>query len=176
MRTVGAILRIFFVCLLLACAGCELGLEGGGVAPAVDEDSDIPIYARYAPVKIDIMPLTELVDAGDSGIGEGSRIKVYVSLFDRSGCQIKAPAVFRFELYEKVQRSAEPKGNRLVIWPDVDLTEPGENNKRWRDFLRAYEFDLDFEAQSKRVYVLQVTCLCPDGKRLSNEFVLERAE
>lgn len=176
MRTVGAILRIFLLCLLLAGAGCELGPGSGEVAPVVDEDSDVSIYTHYTPVKVDIMPLTELVGAGNGRIGAGARIKVYVSLLDRSGCQIKMPAVFRFELYEKVQRSAEPKGNRVVIWPDVDLTGPGENNKHWRDFLRAYEFDLDFEAEGKRAYVLQVTCLCPDGKRISNEFALEQAE
>jgi hypothetical protein len=121
-------------------------------------------------VKIEIMPLTEIIDAGDSE--SVSRIDVYVGLLDRFGCQMKSPVVFRFEVYEKVQRSAEPKGGRIVIWPDVDLTEPGENNSYWRDFLRVYEFNLDFGLEKNRSYILQVTCLCPHGRRLSAEFDL----
>lgn len=141
--------------------------------PKADESFDVSIYARYAPVKIDIMPLTELVSVGDDE--EGSEINVYVSLLDPSGCQIKTPGVFRFELYEKVERSAEPKGKRIFIWPDVDLTELSKNNEYWRDFLRAYEFNLGFGSLGGQSYILQVTCLCPDGKRLSAEFGLKRA-
>jgi len=83
------------------------------------------------------------------------------------------PGVFRFELYERVVRSAEPKGRRIVIWPDIDLTGAAENNEYWRDFLRAYEFNLPFEAQIKQCYILQVTYLSPSGKRLSAELSLE---
>ena len=39
----------------------------------------------------------------------------YVSLMDVFGSQIKGPAVFRFELYEKVVRSSEPKGNKCSL-------------------------------------------------------------
>ena len=75
-----------------------------------------------------------------------------VSLLDPFDCQIKSPGVFRFELYEYVQRSAEPKGQRVIIWPDIDLTECSENNNHWRDFLRAYEFNLDFGPQRNQCY------------------------
>jgi hypothetical protein len=99
-----------------------------------------------------------------------------VGLLDGFDCQVKSPVVFRFELYKKVERSAEPKGKRITIWEDIDLTEPGKNNEYWRDFLRAYEFILDFEPIGKPSYILQVTCLCPDGKRLSAEFALGEAK
>jgi hypothetical protein len=94
-------------------------------------------------------------------------------LLDSFGCQVKSAGVFRFELYERVERSAEPKGRRVVIWPDIDLIDAAANNENWRDFLRAYEFNLDFDLQGSQNYVLQVTCLCPGGKRLSAEFGLE---
>jgi len=129
-------------------------------------------YASYAPAKVDIMPLTELVTAS----GQGSRIHLYVSLLDAFGSQIKSPAVFRFELYEHVVRSAEPKGKRAVIWADFDLTSPAVNNEYWRDFLRAYEFNLPFEQASGQTYILQVTCLCPNGSRLASEFTLKQAK
>ncbi|MHC4762529.1 MAG: hypothetical protein ACYS71_04035 [Planctomycetota bacterium] len=116
------------------------------------------------------MPLTEFIS--DENSQEESQIKVYVSLLDAFGSQIKAPAVFRFELYEYLMRSAEEKGRRITLWPDIDLTEPTENNKQWQDFLRAYEFTLPFEPGENQTYVLQATCICPDGRRLSAELVL----
>jgi hypothetical protein len=157
--------------LFLTVASCESPRSGGDSQARIDSDlQEVCIHIGYAPAKVDILPLTEFVS--DSEEVKASGIKVYVSLLDAFDNQMKSPAVFRFELYKKVQRSAEPKGQRITIWPDIDLTEPGENNAYWRDFLRAYEFILDFEAAGKPSYILQVTCLCPDGKRLSAEFAL----
>ncbi len=139
-----------------------------------DNDIDkLSRYTNYAPVKIDIMPLTEFVSPGDN---QQSKINIYVSLIDQFGSQIKSPGMFRFELYEYMQRSSEPKGKRAVIWPDFDLTEPAINNDYWRDFLRAYEFSLPCEQTSSQEYILQVTCLCPNGKRLSSEFPLRQTK
>ena len=165
----------------VVCLLSMLLLEGGcGPAttkspPPADNRSELlSVYAPYNPVKIDIMPLTEVVYVNSPE--EKSKIKIYVGLLDSFGCQIKSPGVFRFELYERVVRSAEPKGRRIAIWPDIDLTDVAENNNYWRDFLRAYEFNFDFEPQSSQGYVLQATCLCPNGKRLSAEFALKRTE
>jgi len=174
MKTVGLIVRIIFLWLFLVGAGCEPASSTAKLPPETDGSFDVSIYTHYAPVKVDIIPLTEFAGAGDDE--EGTRIDVFVSLLDRYGCQIKAPGVFRFELYERVQRSAEPKGRRVVIWTDIDLTDAANNNEHWRDFLRAYEFGLDFEPDSNRSYILQVTCLCPNGKRLLAEFDLKQAE
>lgn len=153
--------------LLLASTGCE----PANTVSSSNDDSDFNRFSKYGPVKIDIMPLTEFT-AADNG-EKPSKIKVYVSLLDSFDCQIKTPAVFRFELYDKVPRSAEPKGKRILIWPDIDLKDAAKNNEYWRDFLRAYEFDLPFEPQSGKSYILQTTSLCPDGKRLSADFTLK---
>jgi len=133
------------------------------------------IYARYGPVKADIMPLTEFIIEPNNAEGK-TKVKVYVSLSDMSGCQVKSPCVFRFELYEHIKRSGEPKGKRLIIWPDINLNNAVENNKYWRDFLRAYEFTFDFEPQKNQNYMLQVTCLCLDGRRLTADFNIKCAE
>ena len=85
---------------------------------------------------------------------------------------MKAPGVLRFELYEYIPRSAQSKGQRLALWPDIDLTAPAENHKYWRDFLRAYEFELDTQAHRDKTYIVEVTCTGPDGKRLSGEYLL----
>jgi hypothetical protein len=173
MKAVGAVWILLV--LFFAVAGCESPQQTAESALRTDSASqEVSVYAGYTPVKIDILPLTELV--GGSEKAKASAIKVYVGLLEGFDCQIKSPGVFRFELYKKVERSAEPKGKRITIWPDIDLTEPGKNNEYWRDFLRAYEFILDFEPTGKPNYILQVTCLCPDGKRLSAEFALGEAK
>jgi hypothetical protein len=138
---------------------------GGDIAAptAVAADS-------FAPVRIDILPLTEFSGLAENGLN--TTLNVYVALLDAFGSPIKTPGTLRFELYEYIPRSAAPKGQRTAIWPDIDLTGPVENNQRWRDFLRAYEFELDVRADRSKTYVLEATCLCPDGKRLTCEYRL----
>jgi hypothetical protein len=157
--------------LLFAVAGCELE-HNQPVTPDDPDSKLLSTYSQYAPARIDIMPLTEFV--GSEGGDEASRIKVLVSVFDAFDSQIKSPSTFRFELYEYLPRSAESKGKRIIIWrPDAGLTDAAENNKYWRDFLRAYEFNLPFKPEKNQTYVLQATALCPNGKRLSADFILK---
>ncbi len=161
--------------LLLFESGCNsVPAADGPPAKADNGLNKLSIYTSYSPVKIDIIPLTEFSRLSDAG--EGPEINVYVSLLDSFGCQVKSPGVFRFELYERVPRSADPKGKRTVIWPDIDLTEPVDNNNYWRDFFRAYKFNLDFEPQSNQSYILQVTYQSPSSRRLSDEFVLKHTK
>ena len=163
---------IFFPVFLLVYTGCEpQPVVTEPKSLAISDCNELSAYALYAPVKANILPLTEFV--APPADAEGSKITAYVSLSDSFGCQAKSPAVFRFELYEAVPRSAEPKGRRIKIWrPDIDLTDPAENHKHWRDFLRAYEFDLYLESVVEAKCILQVTCFCPTGRRLSADFAL----
>lgn len=130
-----------------------------------------PLAAGFAPVKIGILPLTEL--ASPSGAGQRAKLRIFVTMLDAFGSPVKAPGVLRFELYEYVPRSAQSKGPRLALWPDLDLTAPAENHRYWRDFLRAYEFELDAQAHRDKTYILEATCLSPDGKRLACEYTLK---
>jgi hypothetical protein len=173
MKQVPVIFRILLFILFSINAGCEQSKTPTEIPVTSDISIDmLSCYASYTPVKIDIMPLTEFLDTVDT---QQSTINIYVSLLDSFGSQIKSPGVFRFELYEHIQRSSEPKGKRAVIWPDVDLTDPVTNNDYWRDFLRAYEFSFPCEQTASKDYILQVTILCPNGKRLSSEFSLRRS-
>jgi len=160
--------------IFLTATGCErprLPFEPGAVT---DEGVEkLSSYARYAPVKIEILPLTGFVLVDDI---DRSGIELYVSLLDQYGCQVKSPGTFRFELYEYVQRSAEPKGKRNTIWPDFDLNDPAPNNEHWQDYLRAYEFNLPFDNAGTQDYILEVTCLCPNGRRLMGQYTLRRSE
>jgi hypothetical protein len=154
---------------------------GSGSGPQKTDDATVPnppsairdpqLPSGFAPVKIGILPLTEL--SSPSGPNERTKLNVFVTMLDAFGSQVKAPGVLRFEFYEYIPRSAQVKGQRLAIWPDIDLTGPAENHKYWRDFLRAYEFELDTEASRDKTYILEVTCISPDGKRLGGQYVLK---
>ena len=161
----GLILSISFI-----GAGCEPTSRPVRIPTKSRGDLDLsPFYTRFAPVKIDIMPLTELVPSGSS---QRSRLKLYVSVLDAFDSQIKSPGVFRIELYEYVQRSAEPRGKRIAIWHDIDLTDPVTNDQYWNDFLRTYQFDLPLDQSGDQNYIVQATCLCPNGSRLTSNFTL----
>ena len=173
MKLVSTIIGVLLTAFL-AGTGCNrprLPSEAGAVTGQGLEK--FSAYARYAPVKIDILPLTEVIFVDDI---DRSGIDVYVSLIDQYGCQVKLPGTFRFELYEHVQRSAEPKGRRITIWPDFDLNGPAANNEGWLDFLRAYEFNLPFDQAGAQDYILEVTCFCPNGRRLLSEYTLRHTE
>ena len=169
-KVVGVMVWVFILLFLVVWSGCEPAASE--ITSKADNGfNQLSTYAWYVPDKLDIMPLTELINVGDGE--EASKIRVYVSLLDAFDSQIKTPGIFRFELYEYIERSAEPKGRRIIIWPDIDLVGTVANNEHWRDFLRAYEFNLEFEPDSTKSYILQATCMCPNGKRLSSEFGLK---
>ena len=156
--------------ILLAAGGCSyMGVEHPAMSGAENAE-ELGVYSGFTPTEIVILPLTHIF--GTDGAKETSGIEAYVSMTDRFGNQIKSPALFRFELYEKIQRSSEPKGVRAVIWPDMDLRDPVGNNRYWQDFLRAYKFNLNFKPLKDQNYVLQVTCFSPAGRRLSAEYGL----
>jgi hypothetical protein len=74
MKTVGVILEVFLFALLLETAGCEPVPPEVTEPPSdIDNASDeLSVYTRYAPVKIDIIPLTEFVCV--SGAAEMSKL------------------------------------------------------------------------------------------------------
>ncbi|MBN1972608.1 MAG: hypothetical protein JW787_03145 [Sedimentisphaerales bacterium] len=157
---------------LLLFSGCEHPQTPSGqtAASGSEQEKYISVYSQYSPVKTDILPLTEFVIGKET---QQNEINLFVSLLDAFGSQIKSPCIFRFELYARVQHSSDPKGDRVMIWPDMDLNDPVINNEYWRNFLRAYEFNLPFEPQSNQPYILEVTCICPNNKRIASEFILK---
>ncbi|MGD8787536.1 MAG: hypothetical protein PVJ60_08950, partial [Phycisphaerales bacterium] len=106
MKVVAIVLMFFFFTFLLMGGGCGTPVLHNDSSIDIDEVAGLSVYSRYAPAKIDIMPLTEFIIGGDN---RQDNVNIYVSLVDSFGSQIKSPCVFRFELYERVQRSSEPK-------------------------------------------------------------------
>ncbi|MEN6429144.1 MAG: hypothetical protein ABFE13_27670 [Phycisphaerales bacterium] len=167
---------------LVACVGCEVApRQTSASASQTDGEKTLTVETQpatvptgFGPAKVSILPLSEI--RGAAGIGQDAKLTVYVALLDAFGCPIKAPCTLRFEIYEYVRRSAQPKGPRLMIWPDIDLTRPAVNHGFWRDFLRAYEFQLGVRANRDQTYILEATCLGPDGKRLSGECAIRAVQ
>lgn len=156
----GAYVTIIFQLLLLTSfTGCKF-------TQPEEQAIDSGALEGFMPTHIRILPLTEFTSDGDN-------LRVYAAAFDRFDTQIKTPGIFRFELYERIPRSSEPKGRRLKIWSDFNLTEAQPNNEHWRDFIRAYEFNLDFDREAGQSYILQATLICPGQRRLTDQFNID---
>jgi hypothetical protein len=162
---------IFAVVLVFFLTACEPDASSGGLS-VVGTGGGGP--GAYMASDVRIVGLTEITEVS-SGQWQG-RLNAYVDLLDDFGCRVRSPGVFRFELYEFVPRSSEPKGKRILIWPDIDLTDATTNNSYWRDFLRAYHFDMDinFSPRPGESFVLEVTFTTPDGRRLRDIFQLRQ--
>lgn len=165
-------LKLLFVFGLALCAGCSGSSSDSGF-PFDFARPDSAICERYSPARIDILPLTTLTQTPDSR--RDSTLTVYICLLDSFDSQIKTPAVFRFELFEHAQRSTDPKGKRLTIWPDIALTDPALNNNHWQDFLRAYLFSLPLQKLSAGEYILHATCITPSDKQLYADYIIRPA-
>lgn len=155
-------LGIIAASVFVLLEGCVQGTSVSG-----DENGeDLPIGCVYGVETIHIVRLTELkLESQDAA---GSQLQVYLDVLDSFGSRIKAPGKFRFELYDFVSRSGQSKGKRLYIWPDIVLFDAQDNNEYWQDYLRLYVFSLktDFRVVAGTEYILDVTCLTGDGKRI----------
>jgi hypothetical protein len=160
--------KLFFVLALAFYAGCSTAPPGVDSSLSLFHDSTP--CSRFGPARIDVLPITSITPTSASD--RESAITAYICLLDAFDSQIKSPVVFRFELFQHLQRSADPKGKRLIVWPDIDLTDPAVNNNLWQDFLRAYLFSLPLQKSSAENCILHVTCVCPSGKRLNADFII----
>ncbi len=155
--------------VILLFAGCQPQYPP---RPAAETIPECETLNAYQPVKALFLPLSE-VRSSDKNAGPDT-ITAYISLQDSAGSAVKAPAVFRFELYQFRTLSADPKGKRLYIWDDINLNAFNDNNRYWRDYLRAYEFGLLYNCPDCRNYVLEATCILPSGRRLPATITLDK--
>jgi hypothetical protein len=147
------------VLMFLFISGCEQ-------SSSKKETDAARQLAPYGAKTLSIIALSELTPVGDEG---NAKLKLFVMVLDDFGCAVKVPGVFRIEIYENIERSPSPIGRRLEMWPDINLVDPCKNNGQWRDYLRAYEFilDVNYKLERGRVYIAEVTCQLPTGKRMT---------
>lgn len=154
--------------LLLTAVGCE----PTSTSRPQPTPGDSGIYEQYQPQKALFLPLTEIKPPKQQFTTE--TITAFVALQDTGNSAIKAPGIFRFELYQYAPRTAEGRGKRLQLWDDINLTNFPENNNHWRDYLRAYEFELEYEFAADGKFVLEVTFISSESKRLTTEITLAK--
>jgi hypothetical protein len=155
----------FFLC------GCEQEYSPPA-RPETEAITECETLNTYQPTKAVFLPLSD-VRTSDTDAGPDTII-AYIALQDSAGSTVKAPAVFRFELYQFRPLSADPKGKRLYIWDDINLNAFKDNNSFWRDYLRAYEFKFLYNCPDCRKYVLEATCTLPQGRRLPATIILDK--
>lgn len=134
-----------------------------------------PVDQRWEDVSIErirISALTEFVT--DPALPDEVRLKVLLELFDASDLPVSASCILRFELYRFQSVSSDPRGERLVIWPDQNLGNGENANEHWKDLLRGYEFylPLDFMPRRDEKYVLEATCFV-DQRRHNDLFKVQ---
>jgi len=156
------------VTFMLIIAGCESPVTTQPKQPI----SSAEIIAQYQPAKVVFLPLTEMKAAEQEHLSE--EITAFISLNDGVNSSIKAPGTFRFEIYQSAPLTSKGRSKRLKLWGDIDLTEFENNSKYWRDYLRCYEFKLEYDGIVMGKYILEMTFICPSGKRISAETVLSK--
>lgn len=156
-------ISFLFIVATLFSSGCQQQQISTSISKPV-KPLDSNLLCAFVPSKVEILPLTAFADADDE------KLTIYINLLDAYNSKIKAPVILRFELYERTESKLESDGKRVLILPDIDLTELGQNNIYWRDFLRAYEFKINFTPQQNQKYLLQATCITPSGQRLIAAF------
>lgn len=147
---------LFGVVVLWLIAGCEMA-----------DVANRPTAQAFSVARVRISALTDF--AATPQPEASAEIQAFVELLDAYESQLKTACILRFELYDYHPRSANPRGRRLVIWPDANLAGPQDNNRRWKDSLRCYEFNLPlaFVPSAEKTYVLEVTCML-DERRLTH--------
>ncbi|HAL45871.1 MAG: hypothetical protein A2Y12_14600 [Planctomycetes bacterium GWF2_42_9] len=148
--------------LLLPFSGCQENQSVSDSKPGTFQKTCI-----FAPQKITFNQLTEF--------SKRWQIVAYIDVYDQFNSRIKAAGIWRFELYPKVLRSADPAGGRIKLWSDIDLTQAAVNNGYWQDYLRCYKFELPLETEVKGgTYILEAVCFTAEGKRITNTVELKR--
>ena len=164
----GELFSVFgWICVataVISIAGCR--------TPHVPVQSDVLPGEDSSLERIRISAITEFVP--DSTVSDGMQIKTLVELFDAGDSAVTLPCVFRFEFYEFRPMSSDPRGHRLLIWPDQDLSDSDTNDEHWKEFLHGYEFFLPLELslQQDKKYILEVTCLV-NHQRYSDLFRMQ---
>lgn len=161
--------------LIPALLGCDSGGKGnwsfGSKAPPSDRPQSIPEPIHLLlPASIRLHPFT-----GTRTFDESSGIRgvdVRIEAMDRLGDATKAFGEFRFEMYQFVPNSQNPKGDLIATWVE-DVFPPRKNLLHWDKITRTYEFKLQWDKPipvGKR-FVLLATFNSPFTERMYAERV-----
>lgn len=168
-------MRMFVLCMVVLgflTAGCDFqswrfGTKGSDqrVLQPVPEPIDLML-----PRDIRIHPFTGMRTFDETGGIKG--IDVRIETVDAYGDAAKAFGNFRFEMYEFLPNSIDPKGKRIATWEEA-LLKSKKNLLHWDKITRTYKFKLQWDKPipiGKR-FVLVVIFSSPFTERMFTERV-----
>jgi hypothetical protein len=164
LRYISNSLSSWLLLTFLLAAGCSMST----IPDWVDGSSQDPDKI----VRLRISALTEFTQNPEQP--GPMQIKAQVELLNGLEDSLNKPGKWRFELYEFVPRSSDPRGFRLLMWPEIDLNSPEENQIYWKDFLRGYEFylPLEFVPEPKKKFILEATFMA-EQRRYNDLFKMQ---
>jgi len=166
--------RSFGLCVLILSIPA-IGCKNSGwnlrmkSAPSRESQFVPPPVDLMLPKSIRIHPFTGRTFDEAGGI---KGVDVQIEAVDSYNDKTKAFGDFRFEMYQFVPNSLDPKGKRIATW-DESLWEPKKNLLHWDKITRLYVFKLQWDRPipvGKRV-VLLVSFSSPFTDRLTAERV-----
>ena len=136
------------VCLVACLAGCGQPLNGLLHSASVDG--------------VRLLGLTTL----EADAAEGA---MAVRAFVRPAQGYVAERV-RFELYAFAPYDVNPRGKRIMLWPEIEPGGADLSNRNWRPHLEAFEFVLSGVGPlaANKTYLVEVTAWATDGTRKSD--------
>jgi hypothetical protein len=157
-------------------AGCGSGglRAKGGASDALVKVPE-PIH-RLLPRSLSFHPFTEARTFAGAGGIKGFEVRIWA--LDHSGDATKAFGVFRFEMFAHRAHQADRKGDRIVAWQRIDLTDYDDNLVHWNHTSRAYVFNLKWDRPLPvgQKFVLRATFDSPFTERLFAEHVFTAGE
>lgn len=126
-----------------------------------------PLDTQRRSVCLRLLALTVLESDSDD---QGKVVRAFVQPTDTAPVQW-----YRFELYERMPYDVNPRGKRLLLWPEIEPGLPRPDNAQWHQRLGAYEIALPVTEpipKEKRL-LLEVTALTADGRRCSDTVEIE---
>jgi hypothetical protein len=123
--------------------------------------------AQYGPQELTLLGLSKIQPATGE---QPAKFKFFVAVLDQYNTPLRYPGVIRFELYTRLLKSPISKGRQICVWPEIDIRDSEVNSRYFRDYLRAYEFELEAKQPvAPDTYVVLITYTLPDGRRIVNE-------
>lgn len=166
MKSMRSRLEILLCCLILTVM--MTGCGGSGMDSWTLNGPKDPNTLK----RMRISALTEFVQMPDQP--GPMQIKAQVELLNGMDQLLKKPGKWRFELYEFHPRSSEPRGPRIIMWPDMDLGSPEIEARYWKEILRGYEFylPLEFIPNPGKKFILEATYMV-EKRRYHNLFKIQ---
>ena len=137
-------LGIVAMVLVASGAGCgKFRWDFGTKAPEQQALQPVPAPLDLMlprSIRIHVFTRTETFDEERGLAG----VNVRIEAVDAYGDSTKAFGTFRFEMYQFVPNTIDPKGKLLASW-DEPLLDPRKNLLHWQKVHRIYEFKLQWD-------------------------------